>query len=485
MKRKNAATEARPTAPHLPKALRAGGYSVLAAALVALLAAAAVGLVRALPERLTRLDVTQDGLYTFSEQTAQTVGALTQDVSVYLIAQPGNEDAMLTALIARYTGASAHITFQTVDPVASPQFLSQYSSDYLTENSLVVACGERSRYIPYDDLYQADTETQYDDGSYATVFCGERELTSALDYVTSASLPTAYVLSGHGEADMSVTLSTLVKRENVALASLNLLSRGGVPDDCACLIVNAPARDLSADEKTQILDYLGGGGRLLLVLDATADTPNVAALLSHYGVTIAPGVVVEGSESYYMQGYPLYILADIFRHAVTEPLLSGGYAALMPAAAGMTLGEAPRAGVTAEALLATSSKAYAKAAGASMTTYDREDGDIAGPFTLAAAITEALPGGGTARVAAFGSAMMFTDEVSHSVSGANQELFVNAVDWLTGRNERIGLRGKRLTDGVLTVPTGVAAAWSAGMILLLPLGLIATGVAITARRRRR
>ena len=40
------------------------------------------------------------------------------------------------------------------------------------------------------------------------------------------------------------------------------------------------------------------------------------------------------------------------------------------------------------ALLTTSDSAYSKAAGYDLTTYDREEGDLDGPFALAVAITD-------------------------------------------------------------------------------------------------
>ena len=44
-------------------------------------------------------------------------------------------------------------------------------------------------------------------------------------------------------------------------------------------------------------------------------------------------------------------------------------------------------------LLTTSDEAYSKLAGYGMETYQKEEGDEAGPFALAAAATETLAGG--------------------------------------------------------------------------------------------
>ncbi len=466
------------------RALRAGGYSVLSSVAVICIAAALLWIVDALPVRMTKLDASGDGLYSLSEQTRQVAASLTEDATVSLVAQPGNEDGMLTALIARYADQSAHIHAEVVDPAASPQFLSEHTSGSLTENSIVVASGGRSRFIPYDDLYRPDYDVTYEDGTFATVFYGEAELTSALDYVSGGKTPTAYRLGGHGEAEISDTLASMIERENVTLKLLSLLAKPTVPEDCACLIVFAPQSDLSATERDAILTYLEGGGNLLAVLDASAGKlPNFSAVLAYYGISRTDGVVVEGDDSYYLSGYPLYILSDFRRHAITEPLTAAGYYALSPAATGLTIEE--NGDVSASALLTTTNQAYSKVAGTNMTTYDREEGDVGGPFVLTAAAEKALGGEETARLVCFGSVMMFDDDVNELVSGANDELFVNALDWMSAREERISIRAKKLNSGVLTVPTGDAAAWSAALIVAVPLCCVLAGVAVTVRRKRR
>ena len=55
---------------------------------------------------------------------------------------------------------------------------------------------------------------------------------------------------------------------------------------------------------------------------------------------------------------------------------------IVPIAQGLTVGEASN-GATVTPLLKTSSDSFSKAAGYAMTTYDKEDGDTDGPFTLA------------------------------------------------------------------------------------------------------
>lgn len=54
-------------------------------------------------------------------------------------------------------------------------------------------------------------------------------------------------------------------KSGMKAADLNLLTQGSVPQDCSLLIMNAPVKDISADEKETLTDYLKNGGRMLLL----------------------------------------------------------------------------------------------------------------------------------------------------------------------------------------------------------------------------
>ena len=67
------------------------------------------------------------------------------------------------------------------NPDVFPTFTEQYTNETVQNNSLIVECGDRSRFIGYDDIYiqEADVYSY----SYNTSFDGEGAITSAIDYV--------------------------------------------------------------------------------------------------------------------------------------------------------------------------------------------------------------------------------------------------------------------------------------------------------------
>ena len=466
------------------RAFRAGGYSLAAAAIVIAIAVALNLMVGALPASWTKVDLTDTGLYSLSSQTEQLVAGLEEDVTVYWIVQDGSQDSTMEQLLERYKSLSKHLDVVEKDPVVYPSFAQQYTDATLYNNSLIVVCGDRSRYISYYDIYVTDYSSYYTNGTTSTQFAGESELTSAIDYVTNEDLPTVYTLTGHGESDLPSELSEGAEDENLLLEELSLVNGEDVPEDADAIILYSPQRDISSDEKDALLTYLQGGGKLLLVTDYTdTDMPNLAELMEYYGTALMDGIVLEGDSDHHMRGYNYYLLPDINSHDITQPLMDGYYI-LMPVAQGITVSDELRDGLTVTQLLTTSDSAYAKADGYNITTFDKEEGDTDGPFALGVAITEEVEGGQTG-IVWLTTSYMFDSDNNMRVAGANNDLFLNALDWMCQRESAISIRAKDLSTEYLTVPSSTASTWSLILVAVVPLAFLAGGAVVTIRRRRR
>ena len=467
------------------RAFHAGGYSLAAAAVVIAIAVVVNLVAGALPASWTRIDLTDTGLYSLSSQTQQIVSGLEDEVTVYWIVQDGYEDAALEQLLARYEGLSDRLTVEARDPLVYPSFAQQYTSETLYNNSLIVVCGDRSRYISYYDIYVTDYSSYYTTGTTSTEFAGEGELTAAINYVTSDDLPRVYTLTGHGESGLPAELEGAVEDDNLELAELSLLTQEGVPEDADALLIYSPQSDLSSGEAEMILTYLQGGGKLLLVTDYTdADMPNLMGLMEEYGASLADGIVIEGDSSHYLQGYSYYLLPDVSTHAITSPISEGGYYVLMPIAQGIQVADELRDGLTVNQLLTTSDQAYAKPDGYSITTYDKEEGDIDGPFALGVAISEEVEDGETG-IVWLTTSQMFSSSDPWTAASANTDLFLNALGWMCEQEDAVSIRAKSLSTEYLTVPASSASTWSLILVAVVPLAFLACGAYVTVTRRKR
>ena len=467
---------------------RAGGYSVFAAVIVAAIAVVANLAVSALPASMTQLDMTDNQLYSISQGTEQILAALDRDVDIYWLVQDGYENPTMEQVLMKYAEFD-RVTVTQVDPVRYPGFAAGYTDASVTDNSVLVVCGERSMYIPYSDVWTySDFETYsyymtYYGSEYLDVFAGEGKITSAIGYVTSDELPVMYYLTGHGETGVSDSVLDAITLENIETVSLSLLTEGAVPADCNLLAIFGPVSDLSARELELIRDYADQGGQLLITTAYTAERlPNFSALLADFGLELIGGYVMETDSRYFSYGYIDLVIPTIGEHEITAPLTQGeGYAVLMPDAQAIGAAAA-NPDITVTALLTSSPTSYIKQNVEGLTGYDWAEGDRTGSFLLAAAGENETTG---ARLTVFGSTRFMEADFSDMVSGANLDLFLNAVDWLCEHEDSISIHPKLLTGDYLTFDGGAARALQVALVIVVPVLFLAAGVGIFIRRRRR
>ena len=462
---------------------RAGSYSAFAAVVVIAIAVLANLMVSTLPSTTTQLDLTEQSLYSLSEQTERIVASLDKDVTMYLICNEGSEDTTILRLLERYEGLSDHIRVETMDPTIHPTFLDQYELDISTlyANSVLLDCGGRYRLVGYDEIYVTEYSMDYYSYSYnsTTSFDGENALTNALHYVSSDSLPKAYILTGHGEAELDESITAMLAQDNFDSESISLLSMDAAPEDAAAIIIHQPTSDLSEDEADLLIAYLQNGGSVTLFTSYmdVQKMPQLLRMTSAMGLTAGEGIVIEGDRQMRLNRYPHYLLPEIGDHEITEALSAAGYYILTPLAQPIIETEDSTADITW--LLTTSDDAYAKLAGLNLTTTEKEEGDAEGPFYVGAVAEDA------------GKLLWITGDsfldsyVDSAVSGANSNLFLNALNWMGGQEESISIRAKSLDATGLTVTQSDSSLWSVIMIGVIPLALVAVGVIIMMRRKRR
>ena len=194
-------------------ALKGGSYSLAITVIVLAILIVINVFASVLPANLTRYDISATRLFSITSNTKAVVNALEKDVTIYWIVQADQEDEVIENLLSKYESLSDHIEVVKKNPDVYPTFASQYTSEEVMNNSLVVECGERNRFIGYDDiyLYEADMAAY----GYDVSFDGEGAITSAIDYVVSEELPQVYLLEGHGEAELPETFRSQIERENM------------------------------------------------------------------------------------------------------------------------------------------------------------------------------------------------------------------------------------------------------------------------------
>lgn len=463
-------------------ALRGGAYSLVITAVVLAILIVVNIFVSALPTTLTNYDMSSTKLYSVTSNTKVVVNALEEDVTIYWIVQAGEEDDIIENLLDRYESLSDHIEVVKRNPDVYPTFAQQYTDEEVTNNSLVVECGDRSRYISYEgDIYVTEADMySYTYTSYS--FDGEGAITSAIDYVTTEDLPQMYVVEGHGEAELPSTFSDQIEKDNIEVNTLSLLTVDEIPEEADVVLIYSPASDISEEERDMLAEYISAGGKLLVMAGPIEEgsLTNLYGLLSNYGVEANEGIVVDTDREHYALQAPWVLRPDMASHDITDPLIEENYSVFMPIATGLTIGDDTGDG-TVTSLFTTSDSAISKIAGYDFQTYDKEEGDIDGPFSLGVVVD--TDGGG--QMIWFSSSAFLEDMYNAYSSGANVDMAMNAVSSLIGEREAMAIRSKSLNYNYLTISEAASSTLQTLMIGVIPLLYLGIGICVIVIRRRK
>ena len=470
------------------KVLRHGSYSIGVMAIVIAIVVVLNLVIQELPSSFREIDLSSEKLYTIGDQTKELLDDLDKDVDLYYIAQDGTESTDIQRLLERYKERSEHIKVEQKDPAVYPTFTQQYTSDSVSNNSIIVVCGDKSRVVNYSDMYETSINYQ----TYTqetTAFDGESQLTSAINYVISDNMPVLYTLEGHNEASMGTAMTETIQKANIEIQSLNLLTQDRVPEDASCLFIFAPSTDLSEEEANKIIEYLENGGKALIISNYTdEEMPNFESVLENYGVRPVDGIVMEGDTAHYISQNPYYLLPNIESNDVTSGLSSQSRYVLMPLAQGIETLDNIRDSLDIQSILTTSDSAYSKTDLENMQTMEKEDSDIDGPFDLGVSITEDVGDDAQTQIVYYASSSIFDDTIDSYVSGTNYELLSSSLSWLcqseADNTNTISIPSKSLDTSMLTISAADVNFWSIFVTAVIPVCILLIGFGIWMKRRK-
>ena len=460
------------------KQVRYGGYALLTSlGMVAVLVL--VNLV--VDQFQLEADLTQNRLFSLSDQTFQVLDNLDSDVTVYQIGTTGRENPLIDSVLERYAKRSSHIKLATLDPERNPGLATKYEEEgQVRPGGLVVDAGDRFRMISQFDIFNVNMQTRQ-----ATSLSLEQELTAALLYVTTGDLPKVYLLEGHGEQSMfqlgisGLSVRDLLENDNYAVDTLDLVSRETVPDDADVLLVVAPAQDLTAAESGRLESWMRDGGRVVFALQAArrSELPNLAELLAGFGVRVVNGIIVEEAGRHTPDSQ-VFLVPEMTSHEIVAPMRSDRLFTVIPAAGPIEELETKRRTLTVESFLNTSAGSFLRT-DFDIQSVEQQEGEPNGPFAVGVAITDNdLDGYVKSRVVVYSSAMFLSQPYQ-----ANYDMLLNSLSWARSREESISIRAKSLRTFPLRITRLAALIISGVAVLIIPLGVLGAGLAVWLRRR--
>ena len=467
------------------KKFRVGTYTV-ATTLIVIVIAFFINLgIDTIPAKLTKFDITNDQLYSLSDQGKEVAASLDKDIEIYWLVTKGNEDTGINELLDNYKACSDRISYTIIDPAVNPNFAYKYTNEGYYNNSLVVtrADGTKFKFVNYTQIYGSNYDAE---GNGTTVFNGENALTAALIAVSSDSNTKVYYTEGHGEPELPSDLISVFEDEGITVGALNLTTNGFIPEDASSIIIYNPGNDISEFEGGLLYEYLEKGGNLLLLTSLSdVDFPYLDSLSYMYGLKRINGTIVEGNRDYCISNYANYLVPDLLEHEITKPLASNNLYVIVPFAQPLEAVETTE-DVLIKPLLRTSNTAYAKVDGNASTTIEKEEGDIEteNGFDIAFAVERNTDSGEVSRLVWFGSPYIANSSFNSNASGSNYDMIANCIGWMCEVENSVTVRSKLITQEMLSLTAKQVNNISRTLIFVIPIVILIAGIYVWLKRRK-
>lgn len=441
---------------------------------------------------LSDIDLTKDKIFTLSETSKTIIHNINQDVEIILVKMDTYSQSVVD-FAYKYKKENDKIKITEVSNVTKyPELTAEYN---LTENTyeIIVRSGKEEKIISTSDLYTYD----YSTGKEKDLT--EEAITNALLSVTTENKPKLYFVSGHND-NLEYYLTNFKKSledEANTVESLDLLTTAKVPDDCSALVVTTLNNDLKTVERDAILKYIKAGGKIILFTDANVaktNMPNFQKVLDEYGVSISEGIMIEQDTSKMLSGSPSAIIVTVNEGSSVTDKINMSMNACFINSGKINLADdekMEKLGVTSEILATTSDKAFYRS-DLSISTTSKVSGDEEGKAVVGALLTKKIDDDKTSKLIVYSNNVFITN-MQVAINSQyyiyayelynNQDLALNSISYLTGREDTILIR-KDTEVSTYTV-TEKQQIIILTIIFAVPVLIVIAGIIIWQVRRRR
>jgi len=441
--------------------------------------------------RPMRWDTTFEQAQSLSPVSTALLKEVTQPLSLTVfLAEGAGERQGAKEVLQLYTYHNPQVSYRFVDPEREP--LKAQQAGYRFAGNVL---------LDYQGRRQMADQTD------------ENAITNALRKVLKKERQKVYFLAGHGERDLDdpkpggfQVAKKALDNEGYEVESLNLLSRGAVPQDAAVVIVAGPKKPLLSTEMQALKAYLEKGGRLFIMLEAFEDG-GLKGFLAGYGVDLDNGLILDVNQVSQSLGLSavMPLVSQYGPSKITQDFKN--LVTIYPMARPLILRK-DHPDVSLLALATTMSTSYEKLGKEwikdEKAAFDAKT-DKKGPFTLAAQVEIKLapvkgepapkggqgqagekqpapPEGSTTYLVVFGDAD-FAANSFFNLFG-NGDLFLNTTNFLARAMEQITVRGAGKAQ-LLTLKSGQIWALFLASLVGAPLVMLVVGIWAYRRRRAR
>jgi ABC-type uncharacterized transport system involved in gliding motility auxiliary subunit len=440
--------------------------------LMVVLFATILGIVNFLAARHSvRWDLSETKRFTLAPQTARALRELPREVKATVFAgDQGPARSAYRELFDSYRVHTAKLKVEFVDPEKKPGVARRYG--ITRPDTAVLESGQQETRI-----------------TAAT----EQELTNALLRVTKDEKKALYFLTGHAERLLEDSdkegysfLKEALERQGYGARSLSLYEAKNVPADASVLVMAGPKRPVSSQEQALISDYVGKGGRLLVLLDP-GSRANLDGLLANWGLQTDDRTVLD-TQTILGGDLTMPVVNTYGPHEITQDLTR--LFTMFPHARPISFQDGKSAEWEFRPLAKSSPRSWGRPGEIGPTREFNPRSDAPGPLTLAAVVS-AKPGEPAKDQApeARRPAVLLVGDSDFASNAyldfaGNSDFMLHAVAWLAEEKSLIAIAPKSTAFGTFLLTAAQTNLLFALQVLGLPGFLLATGFSVWRRRRR-
>lgn len=446
---------------------------------------------------LTPIDLTEDKLFTLTEESKEQVKDIDKNINIYFIGY--SEDDSTLDLARQYTKVNEKIKVEAVTATDRPDLAEKYGIE-TDSQGIIVESGSQYKVLASSDLYS------YDYTTYEKVNIAEEKLTASIRSVAAEELPKVYFLSSYSSFSLTSGmqyLSMYLENEVNEIYTLDILSQGKVPDDCNTLVISTPEKDFDDIATNAIIDYINNGGNILWLNAAMVqnkELTNVNKILAMYGIKpFEVGIIRETDYSKMVSNSADLIMPEIQYADATNKLYdTEGVIFINATKINVASDEELQSlNVTRTELIKTSENAYFRT-DFENSSYTAQEGEETGAFLVGAQfdkmISEENEETGAKEIKSkliiYGENYFVSDyQLTQStytpmiLYRKNKDLVLNSIAYLSDREEDITVR--KSTGSVTYTATEQENRIILGIITIVPVLIIIIGISVWIKRKRK
>lgn len=446
---------------------------------------------------LTPIDLTEEKLFTLTEESKEQIKNIEKNINIYFIGY--QEDDPTLDLAKQYTKVNDKIKIETATATDRPDLVDKYGIEKSSQG-IIIEAGEKYKVLASNDLYT------YDYTTYETISVAEEKLTASIKSVSTEKLPKVYFLSGYSTFSLTNGMQYLnmyLQNEVNEVETLDILTKGKVPDDCNTLVITSPEVDFDDIATTAITDYINKGGNILWLNAAKAqnkELTNINKILAMYGVNpFEVGSIRETESSKMVSDAPDLIMPEIQYADVTNKLYNSEGVIFINATKINVVDDdtLKTLNTTKTELIKTSENSYFRT-NFSNTSYTPQQGEEKKSYLVGAQFNKTITQGNEetgetkveSKLIIYGENFFISDlqltqntQTRMIVYRKNKDLVLNSIAYLSDREEDITVR--KATGSVTYTATEQENRIILAIITAVPLIIIIIGIVVWISRRRK